>query len=75
MIRALALAGVAFGLSGCMAAPAWLTIVAPTLSYFASVNNVSIETLRFIDDREQVCPVALAALQRCPVTKILPPAP
>lgn len=40
-------------LSGCGAAPAWLAVAAPTLSYIASVNNVGSETLKFIDDKDQ----------------------
>lgn len=48
-----ALSAVAIGcllaLGGCGAAPAWLTIAGPALSYVASVNQAGVETLRFVE--------------------------
>lgn len=41
----------ALSLSGCAAAPAWLTIAAPALGYLASVNQLGAATLKFVDDK------------------------
>lgn len=69
-MKRLLLLGAALSLSGCAAAPAWLTIVAPALGYVASINNLGAEYLRFTDGSTLVCPVALAPQQPCPVAKV-----
>lgn len=51
-MRIVAIIGVALSAYGCGAAPIWLTVAAPALTYVASVNNVGAEALRFIDNKK-----------------------
>lgn len=61
-------------LSGCgIPTAVGVSLAGSAIGYVASVNNLGASYLRWTDDQDLVCPVALEPMQRCPVKAVRAP--
>jgi hypothetical protein len=70
-VKALLIVALGATLAGCT--PLEWQIGIAGISYIASVNNVGASYLKWTDDQDLVCPVALTPMQRCPVKAVHAP--